>query len=109
MTKSDLFFDQTNISVTKRNEKRRGQGLLEYIVLTALVAIACIGTIKTLGGRVKHHITRVSNSFDRTVKQGLRSDTARQSADDNDDMDSDDNGSPLQSPRGRRRPLNWPF
>ncbi len=89
---------------------QRGQGLLEYIVLTALVAIVCLGTVKTLGSKVKHHLTRASNTFDRTMRQGLSNRSANTSTA-SDDNEGGEGDSPLAAPRQPRgaRGLPWPF
>ncbi len=56
--------------MTSSRKRLQGQGLLEYIALTALVAIVCIGTMKTLGSRVKFQVGRVTKSFDSAMKAG---------------------------------------
>lgn len=55
----------------KKFNHRRGQGLVEYVALTALVAIVCIGTVKVFGSKVTRHLNSVSNKFDKAVKKGL--------------------------------------
>ena len=55
------------------SNKQKGQGLLEYVALTALVAIVSISAVKTLGSKVRQHITKVTNSFDRSMKSSARS------------------------------------
>lgn len=44
---------------------RRGQGLTEYIILVVLVAIVSIGTVKTLGNRVKTKMGDAHRQIDR--------------------------------------------
>lgn len=51
---------------------QKGQGLVEYIALTALIAIVSISTLKLLGGKVKTRLNQVTNTFDRNVQSGLR-------------------------------------
>ena len=55
----------------KLNQKTRGQGLVEYVALTALVAIVSIGTVKAFGGKVRSRLDQITKSFDKTVQQGL--------------------------------------
>jgi hypothetical protein len=43
---------------------------LEYIALTALVAIVCIGTVKTLGNKVKEQTDRVTLRFAAAMRVG---------------------------------------
>ena len=63
--KTDQWFKKlTNI-------KMRGQGLVEYVALTALVAIVCVGTVKIFGARVTRHLNSVSTRFDNTIRTGL--------------------------------------
>jgi Flp pilus assembly pilin Flp len=57
--------------------KNKGQGLVEYIALTALVAVVCIGTVRLFGSKVRQRLTQVSTTFDRNIQQGLRTATGR--------------------------------
>ena len=57
--------------LTEPKRSIRGQGLVEYVALTALVAIVCVGTVKVFGAKVTRHLNAVSNKFDQTVKKGL--------------------------------------
>lgn len=45
---------------------QKGQGMLEYIILTGLVGIFCLGAFKTLGERLK---TRVNNINEKIVDE----------------------------------------
>ncbi len=45
-----------------------GQSLVEYLAITTLIAIASLGSVKILGQKVKAHINRTTQSFDRTLK-----------------------------------------
>jgi Flp pilus assembly pilin Flp len=66
----------------------RGQSLVEYVALTALVAIVSIGTVKLFGGKVRTRLNQITTTFDRNVQQGLKT-RANHSADDEDDGDDD--------------------
>lgn len=57
---------------TPKSRKSRGQSLVEYIALTALVAIVSIGTVKVFGGKVRSRLNQITNAFDRNVQQGLK-------------------------------------
>ena len=37
----------------KKNQKRRGQGMTEYIIIVALIAIAAIGIITLFGDNIR--------------------------------------------------------
>ena len=39
---------------TKLRKNRKGQGLTEYIIITALVAIAAIGIVNIFGNQLRH-------------------------------------------------------
>lgn len=53
----------------KRNQT--GQSLVEYVALTALVAIVSIGTVKVFGGKIRSRLNQITNTFDKNVQQGL--------------------------------------
>ena len=61
----------TGFCIQKR--KNKGQSLVEYVALTALVAIVSIGTVKLFGGKVRTRLNQITNVFDRNIQQGLRS------------------------------------
>jgi pilus assembly protein Flp/PilA len=42
--------NQKNKALTKKNKKnQKGQGLIEYIILVAIIAVASIGVVRSLG------------------------------------------------------------
>ena len=86
-------------------KKRRGQGLLEYIALTALVAIVCIGTVKALGNRVKTQVNRVTSSFDRAMRVGPA--TSRGATGDDDEGENNERTPGPSLPRLPRLPRPW--
>ncbi len=67
--------------------KKKGQSLVEYVALTALVAIVCIGTVRLLGGKVKMRLNQVTKSFDKNVQYGLK--TKQNKTTDDDDFIND--------------------
>lgn len=73
---------------------QRGQGLIEYIALTALVSIVSIGAIKTLGAKVKSQLTHITNTFERTLHSGMQSGRGTHSrashSDEHEPIDSDE-------------------
>jgi Flp pilus assembly pilin Flp len=44
---------------TKSGKCRRGQGLTEYIIITALVAIAAIGIVNIFGNQLRHQFNTI--------------------------------------------------
>ena len=110
----NTIHNQSNIFKCGKKRQNQGQGLVEYIALTALVAIVSIGTIKVLGTKVRSHLNKVASSFDRTMKTGLRSRTANADATEENDDDPDVSRSQSRTersapslPRNFRLPLPW--
>lgn len=83
-----------------------GQGLVEYVALTALVAIVCIGTVKAFGGKIRTRLNQITNTFDRNIQQGLKArGHSRGSHNDNDSL-------PLPGRKGGLPlpfPMPWPM
>tara|TARA_Y100001936_G_scaffold252050_1_gene310236 strand:+ start:985 stop:1155 length:171 start_codon:yes stop_codon:yes gene_type:complete len=52
------------MSKVARNQK--GQGMLEYVILTGLVGIFCLAAFKSMG---KHIKTRVQNMNEKIVEE----------------------------------------
>lgn len=86
--------------------KQKGQSLVEYVALTALVAIVSIGTVKVFGGKVRSRLNQITNTFDRNVQQGLKARNARA-----DDEDEDGEHLPIPNPfpKGLKLPKGFPF
>ena len=53
------------VSMKNKLQDEEGQGLVEYALLLALIAVFCIGVLQSLG-------TRVSETFD-TIRDALPS------------------------------------
>lgn len=49
--------------LTSKLRREEGQGLVEYGLILALVAIAVVGVLTTLGGDLKSKITAVSTEL----------------------------------------------
>ncbi len=56
----------------KRITNNRGQGLIEYIALTTLIAIVSITAIRSFGSKVNKRLTQISNAFDHQIQIGLK-------------------------------------
>ncbi|GMV86215.1 MAG: hypothetical protein AMXMBFR80_20700 [Dehalococcoidia bacterium] len=48
---------------TLRHEDEEGQGLAEYGLILALIAVVCIAALTALGGGVRDKITSVANAL----------------------------------------------
>ena len=44
-----------------RQNSQRGQGMTEYIILVALIAIVCIGAVKFFGAKTKEGFSEASS------------------------------------------------
>ena len=49
----------------KLNQK--GQGLIEYIILTSLIGVICIVAVKNLGGVVQRRINQIKEEIVRII------------------------------------------
>ncbi len=47
----------------KKSKKNRGQGLTEYIIILALVAIAAIGIVNIFGNQVRHQFSTIVSAL----------------------------------------------
>ncbi len=95
----------------KRNRKISGQSLVEYVALTALVAIVSIGTVKVFGGKVRTRLDQITKTFDKNVQSGLHGRrTASSTEDDEEDADSDGPKFPrgFKLPGGLKLPKGFP-
>ncbi|MBI3544158.1 MAG: Flp family type IVb pilin [Deltaproteobacteria bacterium] len=90
-----------------KKTRQRGQSLVEYVALTALVAIVSIGTVKVFGGKVRTRLDQITKTFDKNVQQGLHG--HRSSA--ADDEDDEGGGWPggVKLPGGMKLPRGIPF
>lgn len=58
--------------MTKHKRKNLGQSLIEYVALTALVAVVSIGAVRVFGGKLKKRLEQVSTKFDGTLTVGYK-------------------------------------
>ena len=50
----------------KFNQKtlnQNGQGIMEYVILTALIGIFCLGAVKQIGSRTKTKLNNIENKI----------------------------------------------
>lgn len=67
-----------NSSATKQVKNQRGQGLIEYLIIVALVAVATIGVVRVLGQAVSSRFNTVTYAL-----QGKKKVTQIDNLDDN--------------------------
>jgi hypothetical protein len=70
-----------NQSTKRQNRLKVGQGLLEYLILTALVTMTSLGALKYLGSKVKTRVQQMANTFDHAVQQGLKGGSVHNNSD----------------------------
>lgn len=46
----------------------RGQGVMEYMIITSLVGIICITAVKALGSRVQKRLEQASDQITESIK-----------------------------------------
>lgn len=51
------------MKASERASKRSGQGLTEYIIVVALVAIAAIGVVNIFGNQLRHQFSTIIASM----------------------------------------------
>jgi Flp pilus assembly pilin Flp len=49
--------------LTKQLRKRRGQGMTEYLIITALIAVGAIGVVGILGKNVQANFGTIANAL----------------------------------------------
>lgn len=85
----------------KRNHSaRKGQSLIEYVALTALVAVVSIGAVRLFGSKVQRRLNQITGSFDHNIQVGLKVHNRI-----GNDDDGEDDGAGLPQPRGKTRGL----
>lgn len=50
---------------TYRNEK--GQGIMEYVIISCLVGIVCIATVKTLGDSINKRVKKIDEEIKHSI------------------------------------------
>ena len=71
-------------AVNSRQRQKRGQGMTEYIIIIAIVAIGAIAIIGLFGKQIKHAFNRIGGAVDgRTIgSQGDQGDAAEKAKQD---------------------------
>lgn len=47
----------------KSKKNNSGQGLIEYLIISALIAVACIGIVRVLGHTISIQFANITNSL----------------------------------------------
>ena len=82
--------------------EKKGQSLIEYVALTALVAIVCITAVRSFGGRVQRRLNQISSSFEHNLQLGMKYNSNKA------DNDSEDDAPGPRSNRGMGSILKIP-
>jgi hypothetical protein len=51
----------------KRHSWNKGQGLMEYIIMTGLIGILCLVTVRTFGESIRSKIQQATEKINRTI------------------------------------------
>lgn len=51
-----------------RKPNQKGQGVMEYVILTGLIGIFCLGMVKQFGGTLKKRIEQIDYRINHEVK-----------------------------------------
>jgi pilus assembly protein Flp/PilA len=54
---------------------KKGQGMTEYILIIALIAIAVIGAVKLFGGKISSAFSNSAAKVDSSVNEGIAGNT----------------------------------
>jgi pilus assembly protein Flp/PilA len=57
------LFTAVQLAFVRAIDKEEGQGLTEYALILALIAIIAIAALKFLGGKVSNDLSTVANSL----------------------------------------------
>jgi Flp pilus assembly pilin Flp len=58
---------------TNRLRKRKGQGLTEYVIIVALVAIAAIGIVNIFGNQLRNQFATIVTAMSGSSQQKVKS------------------------------------
>jgi Flp pilus assembly pilin Flp len=48
---------------TKKTNNQKGQGVMEYVILTGLIGIFCLGAVKKFGSRLDTRLDQMSKKI----------------------------------------------
>ena len=53
---------------SKKLLNQKGQGVMEYVILTGLIGIFCLAAVKKFGGTIQGKIESMENRIEKKVK-----------------------------------------
>ncbi len=59
-----------------KKPNQKGQGMTEYILIVALIAVAVIGAVKFFGNKTSAGFTNTANAINGAVQSGVNSGSA---------------------------------
>ena len=52
----------------KKRNKNRGQGVMEYMIITSLIGVVCLAAVKGVGESVKNRLEKSSQKINKIIK-----------------------------------------
>lgn len=52
----------------KKVKNQKGQGMMEYMIISGVVGILCLGAMKEFGGSIKQNIETMKKRIDKEIK-----------------------------------------
>ena len=59
---------KTKTSFLKQTKNQKGQGVMEYVIISSLVGIVCITAVKGFGGVIKERVEDMKESIVKNIK-----------------------------------------
>lgn len=59
---------KSNKSFFKLTKNQKGQGVMEYVIISSLVGIVCITAVKGFGGVIKERVEDMKQSIVKNIK-----------------------------------------
>lgn len=83
-------------------KKRKGQGLIEYLILVALMAVATIGVVRVLNQTVKSRFANAVHALQGTSKK-VRTKPLRETDTQKSDLSDFMNGASSSAKKGKKK------
>lgn len=62
------FMKKLNATIKKLTSNQKGQGVMEYVIISSLVGIVCITAVKGFGGVIKERVNDMKSSIVQNIK-----------------------------------------